>query len=128
MKKAWKILFAIVISFVVLVGIFWGYLLYGLQETLNLTIGPVDLSTTPDGVYQGKYSKGRFSYQVEVTVKDHAITDVKLVAVPRISVPTVHEEIVRRVKEKGSLAVDTVTSATVSSKAILKAIENALKR
>ncbi len=128
MKKAWKVLLVIVISFVVLVGIFWGYLLYGLRETLRVTIGPVDLAILPDGVYQGRYSRGRFSYQVEVTVKEQAIADIQLVAVPWISVPSVHEEIIRRVKEKGSLAVDTVTSATASSKAILKAIENALKR
>ncbi|MGQ9472578.1 MAG: FMN-binding protein [Candidatus Caldatribacteriaceae bacterium] len=69
-----------------------------------------------------------FAYRVEVTVRDHAIEEVHLLSVPRISVPTIHQEIMERLKGTHSLPVDTISSATASSKVILKAIENALKR
>ena len=63
-----------------------------------------------------------------MVVQNHTIETITLTQVPRISIPAVHEEMVKRVKDAGSLAVDTVVSATASSKAILKAVENALQK
>ncbi|NSW76441.1 MAG: FMN-binding protein [Candidatus Atribacteria bacterium] len=128
MRKVWKILLLIILILVALLGIFWGYLTYGLQETQNLILNAVDLSAIGDGTYHGKYVKGRFTCEVEVVVKDHAIVDVKLISFSRISVPTLYEELMARVKNTNALPVDTVSGATASSKAFLKAVENALKQ
>jgi len=128
MKKSWRIFLIIILALVAFLGGSWGYLMYGLRETLNVTIENVDLSNLENGVYRGQYRKGRFAYQVEVVVQNHTIETVTLTQVPRISIPAVHEEMVKRVENAGSLAVDTVASATASSKAILKAVENALQK
>lgn len=128
MKKVWKILLLVMLIFGALLGIFWGYLTYGLYETQNLTLNAIDLFTIEDGVYRGKYVKGRFTCEVEVTVKDHAIVDVQLISSSRISIPVVYQELVVRLKKASALPVDAVSGATVSSKAFLKAVENALRR
>lgn len=128
MKKIWKIPLLIILILVALLGIFWGYLTYGLQETQNLILNAVDLSVIGDGTYRGKYVKGRFTCEVEVVVKDHAIVDVKLISSSRISVPTLYEKLMARVKNTNTLPVDTISGATASSKAFLKAVENALKK
>ncbi|MEN3185313.1 MAG: FMN-binding protein [Atribacterota bacterium] len=128
MKKFWKILLLVVLILAALFGIFWGYLTYGLYETERLTLSMVDLSAIEDGTYRGKYEKGRFTCEVEVKVEDHTIVDVKLVSSSRISIPAVYQELILRLKNVNALPVDTVGGATVSSKAFLKAVENALKR
>lgn len=128
MKKIWKILLLIILVLAALLGVFWGYLTYGLWETQNLILNAVDLSTIGEGTYRGKYIKGRFTCEVEVVVKDHVIVDVKLISSSRISVPALYEELMARIKNTSTLPVDTVSGATASSKAFLKAVENALKQ
>lgn len=128
MRKVWKILFLIILILAALVGIFWGYLTYGLQETQHLILNAVDLSTIGDGTYRGKYVKGRFTCEVEVVVNDHAIVDVKLISSSRIAVPAIYQELMARIKNTNTLPVDTISGATASSKAFLKAVENALKQ
>lgn len=128
MKKGWKIILAVVLSLAIFLGVVWWYLGYGLHDTLDVTLEKVDLSTIADGVYTGEYRQGRFYYRVEVTIRDHTVADLVFAQVPRISTPEFHQEMVKRVKGARSLPVDTVTGATASSKAVLKAVENALKQ
>jgi len=92
----------------------------------NITIEDCDLSQAPDGTYQGQYNAFPVIAEVEVTVKDHAITEIDLIK---------HingqgggaESIPQEVVEAQSLLVDTVSGATYSSKVILLAIRNALE-
>jgi uncharacterized protein with FMN-binding domain len=119
-KKRLIIILAII---AIIAGIFITFLYYGKSDTLNLTINQVTLSQIQNGTYQGSYSKGRFSYKVEVTVNDHKIENVKIL---RSYNPSLEETLVSRVLQKQSPKVDTVTGATASSNALLKAIENAL--
>ena len=44
MKKSWRIFLIIILALVAFLGGSWGYLMYGLWETLNVTIENVDLS------------------------------------------------------------------------------------
>lgn len=128
MKRRWKVLWIIALFLLLFFGLFWGYLTYGLRATANLILENIDCASIEDGTYQGEYHRGRFAYRVEVVVRDHAIEEVRFLSVPRISVPTIHQEIMERLKGARVLPVDTISGATASSKAILKAIENALKR
>jgi len=95
----------------------------GLAEGARLPIDGVDLSGVPDGSYTGTYKFKRWSNTVIVHVKDHEIISIDLEPDPTGIV----EELVRRVIEKQDTKVDAVAGATVSSKAYLKAIENALE-
>ena len=127
MKRWIKILLSIVLIIIIIASIFIFYLYYGKSETLNLTINTIDLSKVTDGSYKGSYSKGRFSYKVEVTVKDNRIESVNILSKPSI-VQEFDNDIISRVLQQQSLKVDAVTGATASKKALLKAIENALNK
>lgn len=129
MKRGIKILLTILVIIGILTGAFIFFLYYGKSETLNLTINGIDLSKVTDGLYKGSYSKGRFSYKVEVTVKDNRIESIKIISEPSFfSAQELDNTIIGRVLQQQSLKVDAVTGATATSKALLKAIENALNK
>lgn len=100
----------------------------GLSTYEKMVIGNVDLSKVPDGTYQGTFKGGRFSNTLKVTVKDHKITRITIVKDEQFGRSKVSGELFDRVVAAQSLKVDTVSGATVSSKAYLKALENALNK
>lgn len=104
------------------------FMTYGMGRTKNAIISDVNLSRVPDGVYKGSYSGGRWSNQIEVTVSGGKIVTVVTSKPMLISMEEIAQKVYSAVVEKQSLQVDTVSSATVTTKAVLKAIENALKR
>ena len=99
------------------------------QEVLDVRKMPiehVDLAAVPDGTFRGDFTYGDFTYIVEVTVSDHTITGIDIVA---------NRDTPHAVKAAGVLGnvileqrtdVDVVAGATSTSKALLKAVENAL--
>jgi uncharacterized protein with FMN-binding domain len=127
MKKFFKVIFSIFILFVVLASGGMFYLSRGLDNGSKLEINEVKLSTLSDGVYNGKYEAGRWTNEVVVTVKDHKIVKIDLVKDVLFSKPEVTREIFNKVIEKQNTMVDAISSSTVTSKAYLKSIENALK-
>lgn len=92
----------------------------------ELNIGSVNLSNISDGKYIGSCDAIYVGAEVEVTVKDNKITDIKLLN-HKTDRGKPAEVILEDVKEKQSLQVDIISGATNSSKVILKAIENALE-
>lgn len=126
MKRRLKISLIVLVSFSFIIILVFLFLYYGKSDTLNLIINDIDLSNISDGSYIGSYNKGRFSCKVEVIVKDKKIENIKILNKPVISIEEITQEIINRVLEKQSLKIDVVTGATASSKAILKAVENAL--
>ena len=130
MKLFKKIIVIVVSVFLIFVlvsagGIF--YLTRGLDASSKLEVGSVDLSTIGDGIYLGKHSAGRWTNEISVTVKDNAITSVEVVKDVLFKKPEVTTELINRILEKQSTQVDVVAGSTVTVKAYLKAIENALK-
>jgi len=121
-------IFIIIISVVavVIVG-FLIFILGGMKQVKDLSIGNVDLSQVEDGTYTGEFKGYRWSNKVEVTVNNHQISGLKIVKDVRFPVGEVSKTLFERILQKQSLQVDTVTKATVNSKAYLKAVENALK-
>ncbi|MEO1816353.1 MAG: FMN-binding protein [Acetobacterium sp.] len=128
MKKAMIIILSI-LGVLVLVGaggVF--YITNGLEAGENLAINPVDLTNIEDGTYAGVYQAGRWSNEVAVSVADHQIANIDVVKTITIEAPEMTSTIINSVIEKQNTTVDTVTGATVSSKAYLKSIENALSQ
>lgn len=126
MKKVMIIILSI-LGVLVLVGaggVF--YITNGLESGENLTINPVDLTGLEDGTYTGVYQAGRWSNEVAVSVADHQIANINVVKTISLESPEMTSTIINSVIEKQNTTVDTVTGATVSSKAYLKSIENAL--
>ncbi len=96
--------------------------------TTDENIEKIDLSGVPDGVYiaEERYY-GFFTCRVEVTVKNHRITDIKVHEGRKSEYVDQAKTVVEDVIAKQSLQVDAVTGATVTSEAILRAIGKALK-
>jgi uncharacterized protein with FMN-binding domain len=101
----------------------------GLSAVRNTVINEVNLAKVPDGVYRGRFSKNRWTYEVEVTVKNQQISSI--VPTNKISL-----DFQREVAEKAaaaiiagqSVTIDVVSSATANTRAFQKAVENALSR
>lgn len=102
------------------------YISRGLDEGLNVSINPVDLSLKEDGVYKGSYDFGRWSNELNVTVKDHRIIDIAIIDDMMLVNPEVTSELLQSVMSAQNTRVDTISGATVTCKAYLKSIENAL--
>jgi uncharacterized protein with FMN-binding domain len=93
----------------------------------EITISEVDLEKIADGDYTGRHKIFPVAAEVKVNVKNHKITEIKLVK-HNNGQGTSAEIIPDKVVEAQTLNVDIVSGATYSSKVILKAIENALSR
>lgn len=121
----------VLVSLCIVVGIFFGvnYLLnYEKYENAikKISIRNVDLSKVSDGTYKGSYDAVMVAADVSATVRNHKITDIKILS-HKNERGKKAEIIPQRVLAAQSLEVDTVSGATNSSKVILKAIENALE-
>jgi uncharacterized protein with FMN-binding domain len=88
-----------------------------------------DLSNKADGMYRGEYDLPRAPVDVtlDVRLENARITGIVIVKHFCSPVGKKAEKITERIIEKQSLDVDVITGATGSSKAILKAVEAALK-
>jgi len=94
-----------------------------------MEITDVDLSKVADGTYQGKHSMGVMSYVVDVTVQDHIIKNIDIVkAFTGNEYSRKGQAILDTVLAFQSLNVDVITGATITSKAYLSAIRNALTK
>jgi len=128
MKKNKKVIFIVLAAILVIGGAFAAKYFSDLssyrEAVEEITIGEVDLSMVPDGTYTGSSEAVWVGATVEVTVRDHRITEIKLDH--RHGQGEAAEVITDHVIEAQSLQVDIISGVTSSSKVILKAIENAL--
>ena len=126
MKLVLKVLGIVFLLFVVVSVLSMFYLSRGLEEGLNVNIAPVDLILKEDGVYKGSYDFGRWPNELTITVKNNRITKIEITDDMMFVNPDVRNELFKRVMEKQNTTVDAVSGGTVSCKAYLKSIENAL--
>lgn len=103
------------------------YLKALVKEAANITVSELNLETVTDGIYEGEYAVPPVYVKVEVAVTGRRITGIKIIE-HQNGLGGKAEKIVDAVISRQSLEVDTVSGATVSSKCIIKAIENALQR
>jgi uncharacterized protein with FMN-binding domain len=123
MKKVFKVVLISVVIMVVVVSIL---MTRGLNDIQTMAISEVDLNNLQDGTYTGNFDRGRWSNQVEVKIKDQKITNIKIVKDIKYPMEDIVDKIFGQVIQEQSTAVDVISGATVTSKAYLKSIENAL--
>jgi uncharacterized protein with FMN-binding domain len=117
-----RLLVVIVASAFVL---FWVVVLYGgyLNRTAaRVTLPPLNLATVADGVYDGSATILHVTSKLRVTVSAARITDI-------VAANPVYggvSALTARVIKAQSLDVDGITGATITTKTVLKAIDNAL--
>ena len=91
----------------------------------SIKISNLDLSSVKDGTYTGEYTSSPCAAKVKITVENHQIKNINLIEHQK-GLGGKAETILDDVVKSQSLEVDTVSGATLSSKVILKSIENAL--
>ncbi len=121
-----KVVLAVVIPLVVIMIAFLVLNWLTLQKFRRTEIQDVDVSTLKDGTYYGEATIGGFTYKVEASLRKQRIVDLKIIANRKSSYARFAEGVMPRVLEAQNASVDTITGATTTSKALLKAVENAL--
>jgi len=111
-------------------GIGWSKLSKEHREARSLPLNAVDFSKLNDGTYHGAYEGGMYKWRAnecQVTVSSGKVTDIRLVGSKDPGGKnTQHEALYDRAIQAQSLQVDTISGATLTSKAYLQAVENAL--
>jgi uncharacterized protein with FMN-binding domain len=111
-------------------GVGWSRLMKEHREAKSLPLNAVDFSKLSDGVYHGAYEGGMYKWRAnecQVTVSSGQVADIQLVgSTDPGGKNTQHEALYDRVIQAQSLQVDTISGATLTSKAYLQAVENAL--
>ena len=92
-----------------------------------MPINHVDLRLVKDGIYPGSFAYGGFTYEVVVTIANHGIKNVTITRNRNTSHAQAAEGVMTRILEQQKNDVDAVSGATTTSKALLKAVENALE-
>lgn len=128
MKTLLKIILSVFILFILVLGGGIFFLTRGLEAGEALEINPVNLSELSDGTYNGEYKGGRWTNEVNVTVKDHKITGIEIVKDVLFPKPEFTAELVDKVLEKQSPKIDAISGSTVTCKAYLKSMDNALNK
>jgi uncharacterized protein with FMN-binding domain len=98
----------------------------GMDKIDALVINPVDIVSIPDGTYKGNYCEGRWCYDLSVQVEGGRIVSITLNDDIMKIFQSVHEKLTKEIVDQQRITVDAVSGATITSKAFLKAVENAL--
>src|SRR6056297_208568 len=112
-----------VLVVIVLLGLF--AVTRGMKEIKNLNIENPDVSQIQDGEYEGSYKKTRWNYGVKVTVKDGRIADVEVTQKPDDGDFT--SKAAEKIVGAQNVQIDTVSGASINTRAFQKAVETALK-
>lgn len=130
MKKVLKItgivIGAIVVLFVAMIPV----INRGMDKIKDVEIAAVNLEAVGDGEHEGSYCVGRWCYNVGVRVEDGRIVGIRLLDRKMANYAGLSDKLTRKVieRQKVDLGVDAYGGATVTSKAFLKAVENALNK
>lgn len=127
LRKTLKVLSLVVIALLLVTGGMVVYLSQGLSGMKELPVGEIDPSRFEDGIYHGRFEGARWTNEVAVSIRDHQIEDIELIEDVRFVSEGVSEEVFGAVVREQSLQVDTVSGATATTNAYLKAIETALR-
>jgi uncharacterized protein with FMN-binding domain len=100
------------------------------REAKNVPIKAINFKSLHDGTYVGKYEGGKYKWRankIQVTISSKKVTDIKVLEQTEKKSSEFTNELFGRVIQAQSLQVDTISGATLTSKAFLKGIENALE-
>ena len=99
------------------------------QEARSLPLDKVDFANLNDGTYVGDYSGGMYRWRensVEVVVSSGEVVKIDLLKNKENRPAEFTNELFDRVIVAQSLHIDTISGATLTSKAYLQGVENAL--
>ncbi|MDO5688959.1 MAG: FMN-binding protein [Tissierellia bacterium] len=118
---------AIFLALVLILVIVGFFIVRDIVETaVALPVDRRSLMGTPTGTYLGSFETGPVMVKVQVISDGNRITEIDILEHQQ-GLGMKAEEITSRIIDEQSLLVDTISGATVSSKCIIKAVEDALK-
>ncbi len=128
MQKGFKI-FLIIVLIVVLLGVF-AYVggTKNMDEVKAYVLPQIDLTTIENGTYEGSCEIGRWAMDVKVTVKDHQFINI-IMSEDRLSniTPELADTWNDEILFIDDPSFDAISGATITSKAYMIAITNALE-
>lgn len=108
----------------------WSKLMKEHDEARSLPLNAIDFTNLEDGTYIGQYEGGMYKWRtnkVQVIVTDGKVSEITLLETNDLGKENAGAEILySRVIDAQTLQVDCVSGATLTGKAYLQAIENAL--
>jgi uncharacterized protein with FMN-binding domain len=127
--SGWIIALIVVVILASAGGIGWSFLMKEHKEARSLPLNAVDFSQLNDGVYTGVYEGGMYKWranEVRVTVASGKVAQIESIKSAENWDKESATMLYDRVIAAQSLQVDTISGATLTSKAYLQAVENAL--
>jgi uncharacterized protein with FMN-binding domain len=128
-KMGWMVVL-IIIAFLGIGGVMgWLHISKEHTEAGNLRIDAIDFSKLNNGIYIGEYAGGMYKWRtnkVQVTISSGKVADIKVLEHKKNQKPEIMGQLYNRVIKAQSLQVDTISGATLDTKAYLKSVENAL--
>jgi uncharacterized protein with FMN-binding domain len=98
----------------------------------RVQLSNVDLRAVPDGVYESAYTivvpaaAANKTVKVRVTVAGGRYERIEILQPPKMGDAKLYKDLIARIEETQALSLDAVSGATVTSTAVLKAIETAV--
>jgi uncharacterized protein with FMN-binding domain len=123
------VLMVILVLLAVGLGIGWSFLSKEHAEARSLPLNAMDFSRLTDGTYIGTYEGGMYKWRantVQVTVSSGEVSKIEPIKGVEDQGNGSTKMLYDRVIKSQSLQVDTISGATLTSKAYLQAVENAL--
>jgi uncharacterized protein with FMN-binding domain len=127
--NGWAIVMVILVLLAVAAGIGWTFLSKEHDEAKNLPLNAVNFGRLTDGTYTGEYAGGMYKWRantVKVTVAGGKVTQIESLKALEAQSTDFTKMLYDRVIAAQSLQVDTISGATLTSKAYLQSVENAL--
>lgn len=90
--------------------------------------GPIPRANLNDGTYDGSAGNGPVRVKAKITISDQKITDIELIEHRTWKGGAAEGIIPQRIIETQSTKVDAVSGATMSSVAIMNAVEDAVRK
>ena len=97
-----------------------------LNKIRNMPIKNIVITKVNDGIYKGEAYVGNYTYKVKVTVENHKIVNIEGVDNRKSPYVTYAQGVFTKIIKQQKVDVDAITGATTTSKAFMKAVENAL--
>lgn len=99
-----------------------------LNKIRNLPIKSINLESVGDGIYSGEAKAGSYVYKVKVEVQNHRIVNIESIDNRKSTYVSYAEGVFTKIIKQQKVDVDAITGATTTSKAFMKAVENALDK
>jgi uncharacterized protein with FMN-binding domain len=95
---------------------------------VELVGGPLQTESFIDGIYEGTSKGGPVKVVAKVSIQGKRITNIELLEHRTLKGRAAEKIIPDRIIKEQSTKVDAVTSATVSSRVIMNAVEDAVRK